>query len=277
MFLKLKSLNKLFSQASEGNRSISKKQLKNALDTTVLCQKLDDANLNSPDIILSRFRVLTDRNPQTGLTPVMQAAKNNDYKTLSILINEISSLQQNYKQTCNASLFNYLNMVDGNYNTALSFAIQNRNLKCVDLLLRSGTSIGTDFEYTKHDSYIIQAIKAHDCKILDLLINHYNRINPDKNSLQNYLCASTSMSDYVSPIGIAISNKDLDCATLLFEKCKIAIPQQFKNEFDRLKIHRRNIAPEAKRTSNIFSTILKNILNSVISLLHFLGILQFKD
>lgn len=276
------SLNKLFSRANESNKSISRKQLKNALSTKELCEKLDNIDLNSPDIILSRFRVLTDKNALTDLSPVMQAAKNNDYKTLSLLISEISSLQQAYTKACNKPLYNYLNMVDNNYNTALSFAIKNRSVKCVNLLLKSGTSIGTDFEFTKHDSYIIQAIKARNCDILKLLIEHYKSINHDANSLRNYLSATTAMSNYNEPIGIAISNGDLACANLLLERCNIAIPQQFKNSYDRLKVRRRDIAAKVNHNNhhnntNIFSTILKNIVNSIISLLHFLGIVQFRE
>lgn len=269
-----KKLQTLLLKPTKPTLSISKKTLKKILDTKKLCEKLDDADKNSRDIILSRLKILTE--PKHGITPIMQVTKMNDCKALSLLISEISSLKQLYTSTYKLRLPNYLDTMDCNYNTALSFAIKNQSLKCVELLLKSGATIGNDFEYSKFDSYIIQAIKVNNQDILQLIIKYYELHHNDKNSLKNYLCATTKISNYISPLGIAIKLKYIDCAILLHSKYNIPIPEQFKDSYKELLAKKYALLPKKHKKYNVIQRVVNNIINSIISLLYFLGIIQFK-
>ena len=258
----------------KSNTSLTKKTLDKILDTKRLCEKLDDVDKNSADIILSRLKILTDTSNE--LTPIMQATKLNNYKTLSVLISEISSLKNTYAKLYQKKLPNYLDTFDSDYNTALSFAIKNQSVACVDLLLKSGITLGNDFEYSKCDSYVIQAINVNNIQILNLIIKYYQFTNNDKNSLINYLCATTKMSNYIPPLGLALKNESLECAILLHDKYNIPIPYHFKELYRKLLIKKYALIKKKKKNFNIIERIFRNIINSIISILYFLGIIQFK-
>lgn len=263
-----KSLQKLFSESN----NITRKKLTKILNIEKLCHKLDNVTTKSPDINLSKLNILTEPDISTGLTPIMQACKNNDFQTLSTLINEIESTKKSLPTDFEYE--NYLDITDLNYNTALSFAIKNKSIKCINLLLQSGATLGNDFEYTKSDSYILQAIHSKDAKILNLLIQYYKHQHNNVNSLKNYLSATTQKSNYLSPLIVAINNKDIECAMLLFEKYSVPMPEQYKNAYDNLLNNHKKVYPRDK--SNFISRIVKNILNSIIFILYFLGIVQVK-
>ena len=226
--------------------------------------------------MLSRFRVLTDVNTKTGLTPIMQATKNNDYKTLSLLVREIEYIKKSYYELSDKPLLKYLDITDSNYNTALSYAIKNRSYKCADLLLKTGTTLDSDNERTKCDSYLIQAIKAKDCSILDLVIRSFKRNNSDLD-LKRYLSLNANSCCH-SPIGLAIESGDLDCARLLEERYEVTIPEQHKNSYNQLKLDKQKNMVQGNVThNNIIIRIFKNILNSIISVLFRIGFVQYKN
>ena len=269
-----KNLQKHLFEMSKKHKPLSKKTLETILDTKNLCERLDDVDKNSTDIILSRLKILTDST--NGLTPIMNASKINDYKTLYLLVNTIDSLKKTYVTTYKRNLPNYLDTIDKNYNTALSFAIKNQSIKCIDLLLKFGTTLGNDFEYSKRDSYIIQAINTRNINILKIIIKYYEIKNNDKDSLKNYLCATTKMSNYMTPLEIAIKNQSLDMAILLHDKYNIPIPDKFKEVYKKLLFRRYALIKKKNRNTNFIERIFKNIVNSIISILYFLGIIQFK-
>lgn len=255
------------------NVTLSTQHLRNILSIDTLCKKLDNVHEKDPDIALSKFRILTEPDVSTGLTPIMQACKNDNFQTLSILINEIESIKEYYP--FHVEFENYLDIYDNNYNTALSFAIKNKSIKCINLLLQFGATLGNDFEYTKSDSYIIQAINVKNTKILELLIQHYKQKNKNVANLKNYLSATTSKSNYLSPLVVAINNLDINSSRLLFEKYNVPMPEQYKKIYDAL-LKGNKISPKSTR-DNFLTKITRNILNSILSILYFLGIIRFKN
>lgn len=255
------------------SRNISRQKLNTILNIEQFCCKLDNLTNKSPDIYVYKFKILTEPWIPNGLTLVMQACKNDDFKTLSTLLNEIESTKKHLPDDFEYE--NYLDITTSNYNTALSFAIENKSLKCVKLLLQFKPTLGNDFEYSKCNSYILQAIYKKDVKILNLLIKHYNNQHNNINSLKNYLSATTQKSNYLSPLVVAINNNDIECASLLFEKYSVPMPEQYKSKYDSLlnsykKKYRKN-------KGNFIFRITKNILNSIVSILYFLGIIEFKN
>lgn len=263
------SLQKLFSESG----GISKQKLNKKLNISKLRYKLDNITSNDPHIILSKFKILTDPDSSSGLTPVMQACKNNDLQTLSTLINEIESLKKYLPNNLKSQ--NYLDFTDSNYNTALSFSIKNNSIPCINMLLRYGATLGNDFEYTKSNSYILQAIYSKNPKILDLLIQHYKYTHQNKNSLKHYLSATTYKSNYLSPLIVAINTKEIDCAVLLFEKYSVPMPEQYKPIYDSLL--KKGKLTYHRKKDDFISRIVKNLANAIIYILNFLGIIQIKD
>ena len=271
-----KTLDNLFNDAVKANKSISKKELKKVFNSNTLCEKID-LNKNNPDILLSRYKVLTDINTSTGLTPVMQAAKNDDYKTLSLLIREIEYARKSYYEHSDKPLTNYLDVVDSNYNTALSFAIKNKSIKCVDLLLKSGTTLGGDIEKSTRNSYAMQAVKVHDYNILDSVIRSFKRINKDDNVVKDYLSWKDPNSKLLDPISFAIESEDFACALLLDERYKVDILPKYKNAYDNLKLeHKKLLLQENARPENVIIRIFINIYNSIVALLTRIGVFQIK-